>query len=66
MDLCPGLVPASIKTQVSGCDEDERGELGQVKKAHLEHLSNGIEQPPVRVDLLLIFGLENKNDLDGD
>ena len=31
--------------------------------AHLKHSSDGMEQPTVRVDLLLILCLQNKDDL---
>jgi hypothetical protein len=34
-------------------------------KTYLQHLANGVEEPSVRVDLLLVLGLENEDNLDG-
>ena len=33
---------------------------------NLKHAADGIEQPPVRVDLLLILRLDDQDDLDGN
>jgi hypothetical protein len=41
-------------------------ESGDVNPTYVDHFSNGIEQPPVRVDFLLILCLQNQNNLDGD
>ncbi len=32
---------------------------------HLQHAADRIEQPPVRVDLLLVLRLDNQDDLNG-
>ena len=33
---------------------------------YLQYTSNGIEEPMMRIDLLLILGLQDKNDLNRD
>lgn len=33
---------------------------------YIDHLANGVEEPPVRVDLLLILGFDAEDDLDRD
>ena len=35
------------------------------KITNFKHSANGIEDPAVRVDLLLVLGFDNENDLDG-
>ena len=63
MDLRPGLVPASMRTQISGCEVlDQRFHL-PILASHLEHLTNGVEQPSMGVNLLLVLCFDDKNNL---
>ena len=41
----------------------EQQVLADLGSTHLEHLANGVEEPTVRVDLLLILFLQTENDL---
>ena len=39
--------------------------LGVKAETYLQHLADGIEEPAVRIDLLLVFCLDNEDNLDG-
>ena len=69
MDLWPGLVPASTKTQISGYSmngSQAKLEWITLKCTHVQLLANGVEEPAVGVDLLLVLRLDDEDDLDGD
>jgi hypothetical protein len=40
--------------------------INQHAHFRLEHPSDGVEQPPMRIDLLFVFLFEHKDDLDRD
>ena len=70
MDLRPGFVPASIRTQISGCGnacETHASSTTCVHRntTHLEHPADSIEEPAVGVDLLLVLRFDHEDDLYG-
>ena len=50
MELPPGLVPASSRTQIFG----------------FKNATEGLEEPSVRVDLFLVLRLQDEDDLNGN